>query len=272
MTLIGIPRCWLAVLLPVFFAAALFATSARGQSIDEDFSESLSRNQIGEAAARGEPVDAAEVVRRIVEQTNAFREAEGFSPVSTNPQLTETARYFADYMARTDRYGHTADGQRPADRARDHEYAFCIVSENIAYQFSSRPFSAAELARRFVEGWKESPEHRRNMLDADLTETGVAVAQSDETDHYYAVQMFGRPESARIELRIENTSDREVEYELAEQRFSLPPRYVRSHQRCRPADLLFHLPEAIADEAQQRVRVDSDAQFVVANDGVRRGP
>lgn len=42
------------------------------------------------------------------------------SPVDPNPKLTQTAQYFANYMARTNKYGHTADGSRPGERARKH--------------------------------------------------------------------------------------------------------------------------------------------------------
>jgi uncharacterized protein YkwD len=43
-----------------------------------------------------------------------------------------------------------------------------------------------------VEGWKRSPGHRRNLLAREATQTGVAVARSDQ-GYYYAVQLFGRP-------------------------------------------------------------------------------
>ena len=86
-----------------------------------------------------------------------------------------TAQAFADYMARTDRYGHTADGNQPSDRAKARGYDYCIVLENIAYAFNSEGFTGEKLAGQFVTGWQNSPGHRRNMLDPDVTETGVAV-------------------------------------------------------------------------------------------------
>ena len=44
-----------------------------------------------------------------------------------------------------------------------------------------------------VEGWERSAAHRKNMLDRDATEIGVAVAHSPRTGRYYGVQVFGRP-------------------------------------------------------------------------------
>jgi uncharacterized protein YkwD len=65
-----------------------------------------------------------------------------------------TAQYFADYMARTDEYGHHADGRSPMERARRQGYAPCIVSENIAYRYTSDPegFTAEEWPAGSSEG------------------------------------------------------------------------------------------------------------------------
>jgi len=38
--------------------------------------------------------------------------------VAVNSKLTETAEYFAKYMAQTNKYGHNADGNQPADRVK----------------------------------------------------------------------------------------------------------------------------------------------------------
>jgi uncharacterized protein YkwD len=191
------------------------------------------------AAGAAEDLDLTAVASAVVRHTNEFRRSEGRQVVAEQAELTEAAQYFADYMARHDKYGHHADGQRPADRAAEHGYEYCLVAENIAYRYSSASFTGEELARRFVEGWKNSPGHRRNMLDADVTETGVAVARSDKSGYYYAVQMFGRPKSLSIEFEIANRSQSTVEYEIDDRTFSLPPRYSRTHERCRPTEVAF---------------------------------
>jgi uncharacterized protein YkwD len=135
----------------------------------------------------------AEATRSVVERANGFRHAEHRKGLATSEALAATAREFAAYMARTDRFDHAADGREPGERARRHGYAYCVISENIAYEYSSRGFATEDLARRFVEGWKRSPAHRANLLDGEVVETGAAVAHSAQTGRYYAVQMFGRP-------------------------------------------------------------------------------
>ena len=137
--------------------------------------------------------DLGEVTRLIMEGTNRFRKQEGQGEVKSQPQLVSTARDFALVMARTDKLSHEADGSDPRERAKKHDYAPCIVAENIAYEYSSAGFDSDDLARRFIESWKKSPGHRKNLLDPDLLEAGMAVAQSKESGKYYAVQVFGRP-------------------------------------------------------------------------------
>jgi uncharacterized protein YkwD len=181
--------------------------------------------------------DLARVNDEIIRLTNEFRRQEGCPEVQRNPQLTAAAQDFAEYMARTDRFGHTADGTHPWDRAKKHGYAYSIVSENIAYFYNSAGYRTEELAREIVEGWKHSPGHRKNMLDPDVADIGVAVAHSKHTGYYYAEQLFGRPHSKRIEFKISNRADTTVKYQLGERTYALPPRYTRTHILSRPAEL-----------------------------------
>ncbi len=171
--------------------------------------------------------------QRVVAATNALRQTEGLRSVEPEPGLDRAARQFADFMARTDKYGHGADGNAPAARAKKAGYDYCIVSENIAYQYSSIGFATAGLAQRFFEGWKNSPGHSENMLDPSVTDTAVAIAHSANTGHYYAVQLFGQPKSASIRFSVANGADVAVEYAIDGETFPLPPRVTRTHQRCR---------------------------------------
>ena len=207
--------------------------------------------------------DLAPVAELIISQTNEFRKSQGLNPVAVNQDLTAAAQYFANYMARTDRYGHTADGKRPADRAKEHGYEYCIVSENIAYQYSSVGFKNEELSAKLVEGWKNSPGHRKNMLEPYVLDTGVAVAQSANTAHYYAVQMFGRPESKSIEFSIANSSEQTVEYNIEERTFTLPPLATRTHTRCRPCEVQLSVGEK---NATQTLKPESGDHYRVASE------
>ena len=210
------------------------------------------------------PPDLAKVTAGIIDRTNAFRKEEKREPVKANDKLTATAKAFAEYMARTDRYGHTADGTRPADRAKTQGYDYCLVLENIAYAYDSRGFDADKMTGTFVTGWKESPGHRKNMLDPDATETGVAVARSETTGHYYAVQMFGRPKADAVVFKIDNRSGETFVYTVGEQTFELLPRYVRTHTVCRPPAVSFAGPTA---DKPETVTPKAGATLVVTKAG-----
>src|SRR5262245_56201333 len=131
------------------------------------------------AASRGESPDLTKTTQLIIDQTNEFRKDEKRPAVQANKELTRAAEYFAQFMAKSGKYGHEADEKKPADRAKEHGYNYCIVLENIAKVFNSEGFSPEALANQFVSGWKESPGHRKNMLDPDVTDTGVAIARSE---------------------------------------------------------------------------------------------
>jgi uncharacterized protein YkwD len=217
--------------MPVFVLIGVFGLGTpapvRAQSTDESQSETIKN----EGAKRTAPVSKTErVSAAIVEKTNEFRDAQGLAPVERNKELSEAAQYFAEFMAKSGQYGHSADGNRPAERASKFGYEYCIVLENIAYQYNSAGFEEGELGAKFFEGWKESPGHRKNMLDVDVTQTGVAVAQSSDTGYYYAVQMFGRPKSQAIEFAVANQADNAVSYRI-ESRISSCRRATRGRTR-----------------------------------------
>jgi uncharacterized protein YkwD len=188
--------------------------------------------------------DLHQVARLLMEGTNRLRKQEGRAELKRQPQLEATARDFAEFLARADKLSHGADGSDPRERAKKHGYAPCIVAENIAYEYNSNGFEGDDLARRFMESWKKSPAHRKNMIDPDLLEAGMAGAQSKESGKYYAVQVFGRPRSAAIEFSVLNETNAIIEYQLGEEKRSLKPRFTLTHELCAPIELRFSWTQA----------------------------
>lgn len=249
------------LLICLAWGSLLLPAAVRAQVVEEGEAEST--KSTAKPAPPERPPDLPEMVKLIVRSTNEFRQEEGRREVKINPKLNETAQYFANYMARTDKYGHHADGSRPAERATKHGYDYCIVSENIGYQYTSVGFATEELSRGFFRGWRHSPGHRKNMLDPDVTETSVAVARSEQTGYYYAVQMFGRPKSKFIEFQVTNNSDTVIQYEIAGRTFPLPPRVTRTHGRCRPAELTVQWP---AEQESTAVQPNDGDHYTVVRD------
>lgn len=198
-------------------------------------------------------LDVAE--RHVRDATNRFRAAHGLAPLSGEARLAATANDFARFLAEGDRFGHQADGRDPPQRAKRHGYDYCMVAENIGYQYRSHGFeSAAQLAEGFVDGWKRSPGHRANLEDREATEIGVGIARSAKSGRYYGVQVFGRPASLELRFTVANESARAIDYLIGDQRYSLAARTERSHRECR-AEPLVLLGERLAPRAGQRFAV-----------------
>ena len=206
-------------------------------------------------AQRANPPDPDEVARRVAALTSEFRAQEGREKVVASAQLTAAARYFAEYLGQAEQFSHDADGSTPILRAEHHGYDSTCVWENIAHRYSSAAPSPGELAQVFVEGWKQSPRHRQNMLEANATETGMAVAPGKD-GHYYAVQMFGRPASQVIEFTIINRTSFAMSYRLGITTFPLDPMQTRTHKQCKTEELLFNLPRQTRSGAYRPKRGD----------------
>lgn len=230
------------------------ATVAHAQRVEvrEAESDAVERDP----SAPPKQPDLKRVDQLIVDRTNAFRAEQGLKKVEPSKSLRAAAQEFAEYMARTGRYGHAADGRQPSERARAHGYDYCLVSENIAYEYNSPGLETKELAEAFVQGWIDSPGHRKNIVDPDVVDIGVGVARG-ESGRYFAVQMFGRPESMQIKFTIANRSGATVRYTVDDQTSQLPPRVIRTHERCRPPRLRL---EAKGD---QTLRPKDGARLVV---------
>jgi hypothetical protein len=105
----------------------------------------------------------------------------------------------------------------------------------------SSGFSTEELARKFFDGWKNSPPHRENMLNAELTEMGIAIGYSPKSNRYYAVQELGRPHSVEIHFEVANHTGDTLRYVIRwaatpdeqPEPIELPPWTRMFHTRCR---------------------------------------
>ena len=141
----------------------------------------------------------------IVEMTNAFRKESRLGEVKPNAALTAAARAFADTWPRPASSRTRPMAASPPSAPRPQGYRYCLVAENLAMNLDSRGFETRALARDAVEGWKNSPGHRANMLQPTVTEIGVAVARAPDRDpKFISVQLFGRPEALKVQFRIEN--------------------------------------------------------------------
>jgi hypothetical protein len=131
-----------------------------------------------------------------------------------NPQLAAAAHEFAAFMARTGQLSHTADSQTPEARAQAHGDDPCLIAENMASPHHPAGLTSDAPAQGCFEGWQHSPDHRKHVPDPAVTETGVGIAQSQQTGAYDAVQPFGRPRSQQIAFQLTSHTDATISMRL----------------------------------------------------------
>lgn len=98
-----------------------------------------------------------------------LRLANGLSPLASDPQLEKAALEQARYMARASRMEHTAvRGKDFASRVAENDITG-PAAENIA----RGRFDTAKV----ISVWKDSPPHRKNMLDPRMNRFGLAYVR-----------------------------------------------------------------------------------------------
>ncbi|MEL7048572.1 MAG: CAP domain-containing protein [Pseudomonadota bacterium] len=184
--------------------------------------------------------DVPVVERQIIALTNEFRAEERLKPVRRNAQLDRAAIDYARLLATTDQFAHDADGQGPENRVTKAGYGYCQIAENLALHLNSRGFSSDNLAELAMEGWINSPGHRRNLLQPHVTEIGIAVVRApDKHPKYISVQLLGRPQSEAYSFQVSNSSKTTITYGYAGEDHNVKPGFAVRHSDCIPHTLQF---------------------------------
>jgi len=134
------------------------------------------------------PTDLHALERRTLEGINEIRVEHGLKPLHYHEGLTVAARQHSDKMARLDFFSHAgADGSTLEGRAKRQDLEFQSIAENLHTSLGyDDPVSVA------LDGWMESKDHRKNILDGKYTHTGVGVA-IDEDGRALFTQLFMLP-------------------------------------------------------------------------------
>ena len=223
------------------------------------------------AVAVSSPASPERIEDQVFEAANGFRADNRLDGLQSNPTLASEARAFADYLVRTGKFSHTADGQDPGGRARQAGYDYCELAENLAYEADDSGFGAEHLTGVFMSGWEASPGHRHNLLNSTVTETGVGVARAQgrgALQKYVAVQVFGRPASMRYSFQVENRSADQVAYEFDDVSRRVPAYSTMIETTCATGDIVFQRPV----RGPSSYAAEPGARYVLSNDsdgGVR---
>jgi hypothetical protein len=126
----------------------------------------------------------------VVQWVNALRLEAGVPPLQVATDLTACARWTSSLLKEVQRLTH----ELPFDSARtlkDRLYRCGILDqeagENLYMLWVPRP-DYAPSGRGIAEQWRESPEHRENLLDPEFTHTGVGVVLEGNT--WWVTQLY----------------------------------------------------------------------------------
>jgi len=111
---------------------------------------------------------------------SAFRRAHGLSAVTLDAKLMRLAWEQTRAMAARGRLEHDA-GAPFAERIRQSDFDASVAVENLAAGYRT-------LAEAFA-GWRDSPQHRANLLEPAVTRMGIAAIYAPESRHrvYWAL-------------------------------------------------------------------------------------
>jgi len=135
------------------------------------------------------PSPLQEVLNResIIDLTNKARGLNGLPALSENSLLDTIAEARARDMFEKQYFAHVSPtGDQASDIAQKIGYQYKIIAENIA----SGGFLTNQ---KVIDGWMQSPGHRKNMLSSEVKELGAAITKGTMSgqETWISVQIFG---------------------------------------------------------------------------------
>ena len=131
--------------------------------------------------AKPDAVVDAEAAQSMI---SGYRGNNGLSPLTVDPELMRLASEQAHAMAAHDKMDH--DIGRPfQERIRASSFRGAVAVENISAGYHT-------LAEAF-SGWRDSPPHRANMLNAGVTRMGIAAVYAPKSKYkvFWALILAG---------------------------------------------------------------------------------
>jgi uncharacterized protein YkwD len=144
--------------------------------------------RIPEGDGRPASLDPAEAVALI----SAFRKEHGLGPVTLDAKLSRIAGKHAALMAKRNNLSHKLFGEPGfIMRLQNGGYDAEVAAENIGTGYHNLD--------QAMTGWKNSAGHRKNLLNPDVTEIGIAVAYTPKGKFhdYWALVLARKDERKR---------------------------------------------------------------------------
>ncbi len=135
------------------------------------------------------PAQASEInAGNVIKYVNEAREKENIPDLKISSRLTEVATAKINDMVTHKYFAHTSpEGITPWHWFEKSGYAYKYAGENLAINYTS--------AEEEQAAWMNSPTHRKNIMNSNYIEIGVAVAvgEINGAPGIIAVQEFGAP-------------------------------------------------------------------------------
>ena len=128
-------------------------------------------------------------LQNVVTLVNQSREENNLKPLLINPELSKIARDKAQDMVRNHYFAHTSPaGITPWHWFIENNYSYKYAGENLAVNYDS--------AEEEHEAWMKSPTHKKNILNPNFTEIGIATANGiiEGKKSQITVQVFATPQ------------------------------------------------------------------------------
>ena len=174
-----IHRAFLFALVGSLLLAGVAAPASADAPSEDPPLEAASANRVAPFSANVELVKT-----QILVATNNARIRAGLRPVAPSPKLGAAAQNWAD--------GYT-------DHGYEHNPRLLADAGGWDYGWTGALYENLHLAPdgiRGVQGWLDSPEHRRHLLDPDVDRIGIGVAVAED-GRYFMVQEFSTAGSGR---------------------------------------------------------------------------
>jgi len=124
---------------------------------------------------------------KLIDLTNTLRTQNSLPYLQYNEKLALAARAKAEAIMQSGQFAHDFENKKFSSWIKETNYEYSHVGENLAIDFTD--------SQSVIDAWLASPEHRKNILNPDFTEIGIAVLsgkfQGENT--YLVVQIFGHP-------------------------------------------------------------------------------
>lgn len=189
----------------------------------------------------------------LAQVTNEKRIENKVGELTVNPLLQEAARLKAQDMIENEYFAHVSpQGKQPWHWMNLAGYKYKYAGENLAIDF----YDTKEVA----EAWMNSPTHRRNILNNNYSEIGIAV----DTGRYkgrkvaFVVQMFGSPRYASTTNSPSQVATTPSQEEVARRVEELRAQIALRQEALRQAEVLgesTEKTEIIEEEIQQSQEV-----------------